>query len=378
MAESISRSLRDGCLEGEHAPALTIEDSLACPLGSHVFDHFLANLASQIADGTSQARGLVLVALNRSPSFYIDLLRRKGVDASLVDKCRVRILDCYSDPLDWKDRIPPLMNVQKPSTRENVSFFRDVRDINKLLSSVLDLGKGFVGQGKTRFAVAVDLVSNLLRHTSLPSVAGLLNNLRSNDQISCIFWLIHSDLHEPRVSTALAYVSTVVASVQPIMQLTDEHRSRRDFLWLEKNSCKAKFYVRLKRRNGRVKLLAEELHMDQVGVKFAAVTSENSFVNKSLLPKVQFNLQLSDQERVDRAKVVLPYEHQGNGEAIQIYDGRRSLSDDQKDPHLVQPSTFSVMTDAQATSGNGEIHYIRDSDDEQPDSDEDPDDDLNI
>ncbi|RWW16578.1 hypothetical protein GW17_00019533 [Ensete ventricosum] len=86
MAESISRSLRDGCLEGEHAPALTIEDSLASPFGSHVFDHFLANLASQIADGTSQARGLVLVALNRSPSFYIDLLRRKGVDASLVDK----------------------------------------------------------------------------------------------------------------------------------------------------------------------------------------------------------------------------------------------------------------------------------------------------
>ncbi|URE31046.1 hypothetical protein MUK42_33974 [Musa troglodytarum] len=377
MAESISRSLRDGCLEGEHAPALTIEDSLASPLGSHVFDHFLANLASQIADGTSQARGLVLVALNRSPSFYIDLLRRKGVDASLVDKW-VRILDCYSDPLGWKDRIPPLTNVQKPSTRENVSFFRDVRDINKLLSSVLDLGKGFVGQGKTRFAVAVDLVSNLLRHTSLPSVAGLLNNLRSNDQISCIFWLIHSDLHEPRVSTALAYVSTVVASVQPIMQLTDEHRSRRDFLWLEKNSCKAKFCVRLKRRNGRVKLLAEELHMDQVGVKFAAVTSENSFVNKSLLPKVQFNLQLSDQERVDRAKVVLPYEHQGNGEAIQIYDGRRSLSDDQKDPHLVQPSTLSAMTDAQANSGNGEIHYIRDSDDEQPDSDEDPDDDLDF
>ncbi|KAJ8458236.1 hypothetical protein OPV22_031162 [Ensete ventricosum] len=377
MAESISRSLRDGCLEGEHAPALTIEDSLASPFGSHVFDHFLANLASQIADGTSQARGLVLVALNRSPSFYIDLLRRKGVDASLVDKW-VRILDCYSDPLGWKNRIPPLTNVQKPSTREHVSFFRDVRDINKLLSSVLDLGKGFVGQGKTRFAVAVDLVSNLLRHTSLPSVAGLLNNLRSNDQISCIFWLIHSDLHEPRVSAALAYVSTVVASVQPIMQLTDEHRSRRDFLWLQKNSCKAKFCVRLKRRNGRVKLLAEELHMDQVGVKFAAVTSENSFVNKSLLPKVQFNLQLSDQERVDRAKVVLPYEHQGNGEAIEIYDGRRSLSDDQKDPHSVQPSTFSATTDAQANSGNGEIHYIRDSDDEQPDSDEDPDDDLDI
>ncbi|XP_074574880.1 elongator complex protein 5 [Curcuma longa] len=369
MAESISRSLRDGCLEGEHAPALTIEDSLASSLGSSVFDHFLANLASQIAAGKSQARGLVLVAFNRSPTFYLELLRRKGVDAQHVDK-RVRILDCYSDPLGWKKRIPPLKTAQNLRVKANVAAFSDARDTNKLMTSILDLGQEFVGQDKSRFAVAIDLVSSLLRYTSLPTVAGLLNKLRSNDQTSCIVWLIHSDLHEQRVSAAHAYLSTMVASIQPTAQCTDEQTSYQN---LGKNSDEAKLHVRLKRRNGRVKLLAEELHLDQVGVKFTAVGAQNSNVAKSLLPKVQFNLQLSEQERVERAKVVLPYEHQGNGEEIQIYDGRRSLSDS-----VSQPSASPVILDAQVAPGKGEIHYVRDSDDEQPDSDEDPDDDLDI
>ncbi|CAD5180291.1 unnamed protein product [Musa acuminata subsp. malaccensis] len=63
MAELIARSLGDGCLEGEHAPALLIEDSFA---SLHVFDHFVTNLASQIALGKSHALGLLVVALNRS------------------------------------------------------------------------------------------------------------------------------------------------------------------------------------------------------------------------------------------------------------------------------------------------------------------------
>ncbi|CAL9187983.1 unnamed protein product, partial [Musa hybrid cultivar] len=41
MAELIARSLWDGCLEGEHAPVLRIEDSFASRLCSHVFDHFV-------------------------------------------------------------------------------------------------------------------------------------------------------------------------------------------------------------------------------------------------------------------------------------------------------------------------------------------------
>lgn len=76
------------------------------------------------------------------------------------------------------------------------------------------------------------------------------------DQISSIFWLIHSDLHEMRVSTAFEYISSMVASIEPVVLSTNNGLgSAGNLLSLEQNFCKAKFHVRLKRRNGRVKLL---------------------------------------------------------------------------------------------------------------------------
>ena len=63
----------------------------------------------------------------------------------------------------------------------------------------------------------------------------------------------------------------------------------------------------------------------------------------------------------------------GNGEPIHIYDGRRSLTESKTE------ATLSSSGNSQKTdSGEGEIIYFRDSDDEMPDSDEDPDDDLDI
>ena len=59
--------------------------------------------------------------------------------------------------------------------------------------------------------------------------------------------------------------------------------------------------------------------------------------------------------------------------AKQIYDGRRSLMEEQ--------NGYSIKTEKSQVTENssiGEIVYFRDSDDERPDSDEDPDDDLDI
>ncbi|KAJ0987729.1 hypothetical protein J5N97_006085 [Dioscorea zingiberensis] len=377
MAESVCRSLRDGSLEGEHATALSISDTLYSPLGSHVFHHFLYSLVSNIAASKSQARALVLVAYRRSPSFYLDLLKSRGLDHFLFDK-KVLVLDCYSDPLGWKDRLLKSAGVVQQSAKNPSSVFKDVKDVPKLLSLILELGQGLVGQGREKFAVAIDSVSDMLRHASLQLVASLLSNLRCHDNISCVFWLMHSDLHVPRVSAALEYISTMSANLEPIIPSVDGQRRGSENLFnIEQNSHRGKLHIHLKRRNGRVKMHCEEVHVEQVGIKISAVSSESAIVNQSLLPKVQFNLQLSEKERDDRAKVVLPFEHQGNGEAIQIYDGRRSLSEGQKDPHLKVPSsTWSTSTET--STGNGEIHYLRDSDDECPDSDEDPDDDLDI
>lgn len=125
--------------------------------------------------------------------------------------------------------------------------------------------------------------------------------------------------------------------------------------------------------------------------------------------QVQFNLQLSEKERVDKEKVVLPFEHQGelditfdvklenlssltseivdkhflilfcssgNGKSIDIYDGRRSLLEGKIEATPL--SSGELQTDMVSSGKGGEIIYFRDSDDENPDSDEDPDDDLDI
>lgn len=115
MVETICRALRDGAFEGEHAPALTIKDTIDTPVGSFVFNHILTQLTSYVLAGKSQARsvhltkfsnsyptflcdnfinslidgsysGVVLVALSRPPSFYAELLKSKGFDVSSSTK----------------------------------------------------------------------------------------------------------------------------------------------------------------------------------------------------------------------------------------------------------------------------------------------------
>ncbi|KAK3150776.1 hypothetical protein QOZ80_3AG0237600 [Eleusine coracana subsp. coracana] len=383
MAEAAVRCLRDGRLDGEHAPALAMEGSLqCCPLAAGAMLHVAAALASQVASGKAQARGVVIVAFDHNPEVYLNFIRRRGLDSNALDRC-VRILDCYSDPLGWKHKIQNQphqeRNRKKLSTnKENVTVFRNVKDVKMLMNSITELGGGFQGEGKPYFSVAVDSISSMLRHASVPSISGLLSNLRSHDQVSSIFWLVHSDLHEPKVPQAFECLSTMVVCVEPALVDPACGESSGTMSFLEQNYTKAKFIFRLKRRNGRVKHFYEEIHVEGNDVKFISAPSINTEVSQSLLPKVHFNLELSEKERSDRANVVLPFEHQGKGEPIRIYDGRRSLPELQQDPNL---STLSLVDEIKSTksgTSKGEIHYIRDSDDEQPDSDEDPDDDLDI
>ncbi|KAI8019482.1 Elongator complex protein 5 [Camellia lanceoleosa] len=375
MAESICRALRDGALEGEHAPALTIKDSIASPFGPHVFNHVLAQLSSNILARKSQSQGIVLVALSRSPSFYVDLLKSGGIDVYSLHKW-LRVLDCYTDPLGWKGRLVECGSITNlsPEASNKVRLCNDVRNLDNLSSLIIEMGKELVGQGKGR-SVAIDSATDMLRHASISSVAALLSSLRSHAQVSCAFWLLHSDLHEVRVTSVLEYMSSMLANVEPMTQSTNEQRGNSEnFSLLEQNSKRGKFNVRMKRRNGRVRLMFEEFCIEQSGIKFTSVSSDGGMVTQSLVPKVQFNLQLSEKERIERAKVVLPFEHQGNGKSIEIYDGRRYLNENKTETI----SNFDEKLQTNEDPGRGEIIYFRDSDDERPDSDEDPDDDLDI
>ncbi|CAK9150693.1 unnamed protein product [Ilex paraguariensis] len=234
---------------------------------------------------------------------------------------------------------------------------------------------GHLNQWCISLSMPTSQVSEMLRHASTSTVARLLSNLRSHHQVSSVLWLLHSDLHEVRVTAVFEYMASMLANLEPMTLMTNGQRGNPENLsLLEQNFNRGKFYVRFKRRNGRVRLMCEEFCVDQSGIKFSTVSSEDGMLTQSLVPKVQFNLQLSEKERIDRAKVVLPFEHQGNDKEIHIYDGRRSV-DGSKIENKDTPVEKLQMTE---DSGRGDIIYFRDSDDEMPDSDEDPDDDLDI
>ncbi|KAF2313783.1 hypothetical protein GH714_013371 [Hevea brasiliensis] len=345
MAESICRTLRDGSLEGEHAPALTIKDTAASPFGFDVFAYVLSQLSSFILAGKSQSR--------------------------------IQILDCYTDPLGWKGKLVESGNAMCISDEASsvTHLCKDVRDLDNLYSLILELGKGLAGQGKAHFSVAIDSEFRLFFSFQLFSAAAIFLAADANYQISCIYWLLHSDLHELRVTSSVEYMSSMVANVEPLNPSASGQRwDSENVSLLKQNFQKGKLNVRFKRRNGRVRLMCEEFHIGQSGINFTPVSSEDGTINQGLLPKVQFSLQLSEKEQTERAKVVLPFEHQGNGKPIQIYDGRRSLEDNKNEATLA--STGNLQRNE--ASGEGEIIYFRDSDDERPDSDEDPDDDLDI
>lgn len=82
------------------------------------------------------------------------------------------------------------------------------------------------------------------------------------DQVSSVFWLLHSDLHQDRVTAAFEYISSMMASVEPLNQYAAGQRGNMPTLpLLEQNSAKGKFHVRFKRRNGRVRVAVISLSL---------------------------------------------------------------------------------------------------------------------
>lgn len=61
---------------------------------------------------------------------------------SCVNGVRLLVLDCYSDPLGWKDRLLKSASSAQNSAKSLSSVFKSVKDISKLLSLILELGQG--------------------------------------------------------------------------------------------------------------------------------------------------------------------------------------------------------------------------------------------
>jgi hypothetical protein len=59
---------------------------------------------------------------------------------------RIQILDCYTDPLGWKDRLVESGNIAHlyNEASSGASLCKNVKDMDELFSSIIELGKGMV------------------------------------------------------------------------------------------------------------------------------------------------------------------------------------------------------------------------------------------
>lgn len=57
---------------------------------------------------------------------------------------RLRVLDCYSDPLGWKKNLMEKGTVRNPyeETSLKTSLCKNLKELDKVLSSIIELGKG--------------------------------------------------------------------------------------------------------------------------------------------------------------------------------------------------------------------------------------------
>ncbi|DBA68866.1 TPA: hypothetical protein ACH3X2_013345 [Trebouxia sp. C0005] len=207
--------------------------------------------------------------------------------------------------------------------------------------------------------------------------------------------MIHKDLHAPQVLAALTSVSTASMLLQPIQGLQKDMAAmtKGKHTW----SPHGLLQLHLKRRTGRVRVESELYSLSQGGgietdaapqevITAQLLAAHNVSRLESQHDKAQerqaqaeeeaglalltkqagMKLTLTQKEQLARQAVVLPYEHQGAG---QVYK-----TGDFKD-YLPQAAGGSGRGTGEGSLGH--ILYVRDSASEH-DSDEDPDDDLDI
>lgn len=88
--------------------------------------------------------------------------------------------------------------------------------------------------------------------------------MMSADQISCMFGLLHSDLHDDRVAAALDYMSSMVANVEPFHHSFNGQRGNSENSLSEQSFTRGKFNVRFKRRNGRVRVMVSPFFLCKI------------------------------------------------------------------------------------------------------------------
>mmetsp|Transcript_26823 Transcript_26823/g.75531 ORF Transcript_26823/g.75531 Transcript_26823/m.75531 type:complete len:368 (-) Transcript_26823:533-1636(-) len=366
--DAVLRHLRGGAVQGDgslpEAPLALVEVAPSMPGGTVLLMQVFRRLCEAIAADRCQAKQGMVLAAAQQPGMYKAAAAQSG--------CPVAVVDCFSDPWGWNRTLSGSGGaLDEPTT--------DLSNLPAMEAALTaELRRGV----ERSVCVVIDCLSMLLSAHPPHEVAGLLYRLTLLPAVSSCVALLHGG-GGGGGAAAVRAVATVAVRTLGVPPLQAEGAP-------SAAGAHGVLDVRLQRHTGRVFVDQELFTLLPEGglllspvpqpptaqqlaaaaiTKAASSKQEAEQLAKEMMVKMDggMKLTLTEEERAAKEAVVLPYEHRGD----------RGLYDADDFTHYLPPAAGGVG----AGSGKeklGHILYIRDSDEGEYDSDEDPDDDLDI
>ncbi|KAL0046127.1 hypothetical protein WJX82_003208 [Trebouxia sp. C0006] len=263
-----------------------------------------------------------------------------------------RVIDLFSDPFDC------VRSLNCSGTSQAIAW-RTEKGLAKLYEATvkgLNDMNGSAEANSAGWCVVIDSLDHLLQRAGIHEVLHFLEDLRNHSDISSVCGMIHKDLHTPQLH--LKRHTGRVRVESELYSLSQGGGIETDAAPQEVITAQL-----LAAHNvGRL----EAQHDKRQEAQERQAQAEEEAGLALLTRQAGMKLTLTQKEQLARQAVVLPYEHQGAGQAYKTGDFKDYL-----------PQAAGGSGRGSGEGSLGRILYVRDSASEH-DSDEDPDDDLDI
>lgn len=394
--DSAVRLLRDGVLSDSAAPPLfVIEDDTIVLGGQALFSKLVASYRAAVATCRSQATHIVSLLLDTTnQGAFNDTSSRLETLVDYSSKPFTWISEVVGAPAEEADdAVGGLVELE----RKLHEVYRSCEGVPKEQAAEQVGSQTVRSEGKRDLCLIINSLSTLLIWFPSLQVYQFIRRQQQNPRISCVLTTLHRDLHPPQTCQLFESLASCLACLSPLSPL--QQSAAKAVLG---KPAHGQVDFQYKRRSGRVKVdscyftLLSPADLEVYAAPDEGALDPQEMVSKALEesqknretgqgprtlmsgapegsmgqdgPLVQstMKLTLTEEERAAKRSVLLPFEHQGGGQAYQTGDFKDYL-----------PPAAGGRAMGSGADKLGHILYVRDSASEY-DSDEDPDDDLDI
>lgn len=206
---------------------------------SLMFDHppqILTGFHAALQQGRSQAKHMVIAAVDKPPAHYVSSLAEPQQPAPAA-----HVVDLYSDPYGWlaseasgsssssSSEPLPLDQLQRMLLQERDGQAGDApaaAPSTPAASVASGSGGSSSSSAGPELCIVLDSLSTLLLRYHHLQVLLLLRALASSPRVSCVLALLHQDLHQARELAALQHAACCLARLTPVGELEAQMAAR--------------------------------------------------------------------------------------------------------------------------------------------------------